>query len=92
MSNALYLLAESNTLPAYQFLDEETIAWIKLNIPNEIKGLSNPLLKKYNAELKKLLVYVSDIETNYKNNEVAVGIHGALHACRVAFYTMVINR
>lgn len=90
MTQPLYKLAEMKKLPKHQFMDVETLDWIKSGIPNGLRINDYLAERRFEKELNYLVDYIPKAAW-YKNKSIFNGMHGFLHAYRVAAYLLILN-
>ncbi len=86
MKESLISLAEKKQLPLHQFMDDETLLWIKRNKPR-FKTKTNICLPK--RDLIQRFVPNSDWFQNKKNID---SIHGLRHLLRVGINAIIVAR
>lgn len=98
---SLYQQAANKTLPAHQYMDEDTLTWIKSvkdtwgNLEFDVQSGSelNSLIK-YVSEVYIDLVEIPEFNENIfsRGEQASRSIHGYLHAYRTSFLSALLAR
>ena len=90
----LYILAEQKKLPLNQYMDRDTLAWIKNNKPKYLKEPTaaerTKLSTAANETSNIIKLYIPLQKRYFARNNANLSLHGELHAYRVALLAGVI--
>ena len=80
----LFKLATQKELPLHQNLDEETLSWIKSNVPDQIKNIDFSELAR-EVDLEKISCFVP-MESWFLSESRINSLHGIRHLIRTTIY------